>query len=123
MTKPRHTEEHVATPEADGVGVLCRGDRDDRYHRAIALGWHACSNRMCVRSVARRGPHMITRGFQGRRIPSESKRLPPGQHATGDFPVLSAGPTPHTPLDAWSFALEAEDGSKIVSWSWEEFRG
>jgi hypothetical protein len=27
MTKPRHTEEHVATPEADGVGVLCRGDR------------------------------------------------------------------------------------------------
>jgi hypothetical protein len=51
---------------------------------------------------------MITRGFQGRRSQSESKRLPPGQHLTGDFPVLSAGPTPHTPLDAWTFALEAE---------------
>jgi DMSO/TMAO reductase YedYZ molybdopterin-dependent catalytic subunit len=25
-------------------------------------------------------------------------------------------------LDAWTFALEAEDGTKIVSWSWEEFR-
>jgi hypothetical protein len=53
---------------------------------------------------------MITRGFQGRRSRSESKRLPPGQHLTRDFPVLSAGPTPHTPLDAWTFALEAEDG-------------
>ena len=65
---------------------------------------------------------MITRGFQGRRSQSESKRLPPGQHRTSDFPVLSAGPTPHTPLDAWTFALEAEDGTKMVSWSWEEFR-
>ena len=26
-------------------------------------------------------------------------RLPPGQYVTHDFPVLSAGPTPHTPLD------------------------
>jgi hypothetical protein len=40
---------------------------------------------------------MITRGFQGRRAQSESKRLPPGQHVTSDFPVLSAGPTPHAP--------------------------
>ncbi len=61
---------------------------------------------------------MITRGLEGRRFQSESKRLPPGQHLTRDFPVLSAGPTPHTPLDTWAFALEAEDGTKIVSWSW-----
>ena len=65
---------------------------------------------------------MITPGFQGRRSQSESKRLPPGQHMTRDFPVLSAGPTPHTPLNTWTFALEAEDGTKMVSWSWEEFR-
>ena len=65
---------------------------------------------------------MITRGFQGRRSHAESKRLPPGQHLAGNFPVLSAGPTPHTPLDAWTFAVEAEDGTPIVSWSWEEFR-
>jgi hypothetical protein len=32
---------------------------------------------------------MITRGFQGRRSQSESKRVPPGQHSTRDFPVLS----------------------------------
>ena len=65
---------------------------------------------------------MITRGFHGRPSRRESKRLPPGQHMTRDFPVLSAGPTPHTPVDAWTFALEAEDGSPIVSWSWEDFR-
>ena len=65
---------------------------------------------------------MSTRGFQRRRAQSDSKRLPPGQHVTRDFPVLSAGPTPHTALDVWSFALEADDGTKIVSWSWEEFR-
>jgi DMSO/TMAO reductase YedYZ molybdopterin-dependent catalytic subunit len=65
---------------------------------------------------------VITRGFQGRRPPTASKRLPPGQHLTRDFPVLSAGPTPHTPLTDWTFALEAEDGTQIVSWSWEEFR-
>jgi len=28
----------------------------------------------------------------------------------------------HTPLSAWTFALEAEDGTKIMSWSWDEFR-
>ena len=39
-----------------------------------------------------------------------------------DFPVLSAGSTPHTPLHAWTFALEAEDGTNIASWNWEEFR-
>jgi DMSO/TMAO reductase YedYZ molybdopterin-dependent catalytic subunit len=65
---------------------------------------------------------MITRGFQGRRSQVESKRLPPGQHLTRDFPVLSAEPTPHTPLNAWTFALQAEDGTGIASWSWDEFR-
>ena len=65
---------------------------------------------------------MFTRGFQGRRSETESKRLPPGQHVTSDFPVLSAGATPHTPLHAWTFALEAEDGTNIASWNWDEFR-
>jgi DMSO/TMAO reductase YedYZ molybdopterin-dependent catalytic subunit len=70
----------------------------------------------------RNGGSMITRGFHGRRSQGHSKRLPPGPQPTGDFPVLSAGPTPHTPLDAWTFALEAEEGTTIASWSWEEFR-
>jgi DMSO/TMAO reductase YedYZ molybdopterin-dependent catalytic subunit len=64
---------------------------------------------------------MATRGFHGRRARSEG-RLPPGQDLTSGFPVLSAGPTPRTPLATWTFALEAEDGKRIASWSWEEFR-
>src|SRR5829696_834030 len=79
------------------------------------------SNGPLMRAVLQSGS-MITRGFHGRRSRSESKRLPPGQHETGDFPVLSAGPTPNTPLDVWTFALEAEDGTTIASWGWQEFR-
>jgi DMSO/TMAO reductase YedYZ molybdopterin-dependent catalytic subunit len=34
--------------------------------------------------------------------------------------VLSAGPTPHTPLDEWSFTVHGEV-EQPVSWPWEEF--
>ena len=65
----------------------------------------------------------VTRGFRGRRRePDESGRVPPGQYVTGDFPVLSAGPTPHTPLEEWSFAVVAQDGEQLARWSWDEFR-
>ena len=62
-----------------------------------------------------------TRGFHGRGRPDvDQARLPPGQYLTSDFPVLSAGPTPHTPLDEWSFAVGgAVDEAR--SWPWEEF--
>ena len=66
---------------------------------------------------------MTTRGFKGRRSSSsELCRLPPGQHLTTEFPVLSAGPTPHTPLDTWTFTVEDEDGESLASRGWEEFR-
>jgi DMSO/TMAO reductase YedYZ molybdopterin-dependent catalytic subunit len=65
----------------------------------------------------------VTRGFRGRRRePDESGRVPPGQYVTGDFPVLSAGPTPHTPLEEWSFAVVSQSGEQLARWSWEEFR-
>jgi hypothetical protein len=42
----------------------------------------------------------ISRGFVGKRRSGEKKDLiPPGQYESRDFPVLSAGPTPYTPLD------------------------
>jgi DMSO/TMAO reductase YedYZ molybdopterin-dependent catalytic subunit len=64
---------------------------------------------------------VISRGFLGRRRPAEvENRLPPGQYLVTDFPVLSAGPTPHTPLDRWSFRLEGLVRSP-VSLSWEKF--
>jgi len=62
----------------------------------------------------------ISRGFTGRRRDSDlAGRVPPGQYVTDDFPVLSAGPTPHTPLDQWSFTIEG--GAEPVSWTWDEF--
>ena len=62
----------------------------------------------------------ISRGFRGRRADVDPSRLPPGQYLTRDFPVLSAGPTPHTPLDQWSFTIDgAVDQPR--RWSWEEF--
>jgi DMSO/TMAO reductase YedYZ molybdopterin-dependent catalytic subunit len=64
---------------------------------------------------------MVTRGFGGRRPPSEiAGRVPPGQSVTGDFPVLSAGPTPRIPLDRWSFTLKV--GPRPVKrWDWAAF--
>ena len=47
------------------------------------------------------------------------ERLPPGQYVMDDFPVLSAGPTPHTPLDQWTFSVVGGDER---SWTWDEFR-
>ena len=63
----------------------------------------------------------VSRGFRGRRSEHvEAGRVPPGQYITPDFPVLSAGPTPHTPLQAWSFTIGGAV-DEPVSWTWEEF--
>ncbi|HEY6582537.1 MAG TPA: molybdopterin-dependent oxidoreductase [Rubrobacter sp.] len=40
----------------------------------------------------------FSRGFKGRRR-SQDTTLPPGQYLVDGFPVLSAGPTPSTPLE------------------------
>src|SRR6476660_3834298 len=62
----------------------------------------------------------ISRGFRGRRRPdADPSRLPPGQYLTDDFPVLSAGPTPHTPLADWTFEIRGAI-EKPISWNWDE---
>jgi DMSO/TMAO reductase YedYZ molybdopterin-dependent catalytic subunit len=63
----------------------------------------------------------FSRGFLGRRR-RHDERLPPGQYLEDGFPVLSAGPTPHTPLEEWDFSIVGEiDEPK--RWTWEEFKG
>ena len=63
----------------------------------------------------------ISRGFKGRRRGDvDPARVPPGQYVTRDFPVLSAGPTPHTPLTEWNFTIRRLV-DEPVSWTWEEF--
>jgi DMSO/TMAO reductase YedYZ molybdopterin-dependent catalytic subunit len=64
----------------------------------------------------------VSRGFKGRpRDHAQADRVPPGQHLVRDFPVLSAGPTPHTPLPQWTFAVTGEV-DEVKRWTWEEFR-
>ncbi len=63
----------------------------------------------------------ISRGFGGRpRREVDPARIPPGQYVVDDFPVLSAGPTPRTPLEDWSFSIGGAV-DEPASWSWEEF--
>jgi DMSO/TMAO reductase YedYZ molybdopterin-dependent catalytic subunit len=63
----------------------------------------------------------ISRGFHGRpRSNIDPSRVPPGQYVVNDFPVLSAGPTPRTPLDEWTLTIKGAIDDP-VSWSWEEF--
>ncbi|HEY9289780.1 MAG TPA: molybdopterin-dependent oxidoreductase [Microlunatus sp.] len=60
----------------------------------------------------------VTRGFSGRKR-SPSAELPPGQHLTDGFPVLSAGPTPRISRDTWELSVRAGDAVNR-SWSWPE---
>jgi DMSO/TMAO reductase YedYZ molybdopterin-dependent catalytic subunit len=60
------------------------------------------------------------KGFTGKRESIHSERIPPGQHETRGFPVLSAGPTPQISVDEWSFEM-AGLVEAPVKWTWEQF--
>jgi DMSO/TMAO reductase YedYZ molybdopterin-dependent catalytic subunit len=47
--------------------------------------------------------------------------VPPGQYVEHGFPVLSAGPTPHTSLDIWDLSIVGEI-DEPRGWTWKEFR-
>ena len=64
---------------------------------------------------------MSTRGFFRRRSEAPDGRLPPGQYVEGGFPVLSAGPTPHTPLEQWDLSITGAI-SEERTWTWDEFQ-
>jgi DMSO/TMAO reductase YedYZ molybdopterin-dependent catalytic subunit len=65
---------------------------------------------------------VLSRGFHRGRRDRTDGRLPPGQYDVGDgFPVLSAGPTPHTPLDRWDLTVDDATGLR-ARWTWEEYR-
>jgi DMSO/TMAO reductase YedYZ molybdopterin-dependent catalytic subunit len=64
----------------------------------------------------------ISRGFRGRRRRDvDPARVPPGQYVVDDFPVLSAGPTPRTAPEQWSFRIDGAV-AEPVTWTWEQFR-
>ena len=57
----------------------------------------------------------LSLGFHGRTRP-RSDRLPPGQ-----YPVLSAGPTPGIPGSAWESTLTGTGGERLRTWDRAEF--
>ena len=66
-------------------------------------------------------PQFVSRGFVGkRRQPGTADRVPPGQYLVRDWPVLSAGPTPRTRLESWSFTIR-ELVKEPVTWTWTAF--
>ena len=65
----------------------------------------------------------VSRGFKGRARETDKAikdRIPPGQFVTDTFPVLSAGPTPRTPLEKWNFSVFGEIDEDL-KWTWSEF--
>jgi DMSO/TMAO reductase YedYZ molybdopterin-dependent catalytic subunit len=65
----------------------------------------------------------VSRGFRHlyRAPAGQEDRVPPGQYVTEGFPVLSAGPTPHTPLEQWTLSI-TQGGQNRKSWTWQEFQ-
>ena len=61
---------------------------------------------------------IVSPGFTGRR--RDGTDLPPGQYLTHDFPVLSAGPTPHILPEHWEFTVTTETGG-VSRWDWAAF--
>ena len=57
--------------------------------------------------------------FGGRRG-DDNPALPPGQHLTASFPVLSAGPTPSIDTEDWEFFIQTETG-QTHRWNWDKF--
>ena len=64
----------------------------------------------------------VSRGFRHLHRPSAEQegRVPPGQYLIDGFPVLSAGPTPHTPPERWTFSIRQGSETR-KSWDWQEF--
>src|SRR3954451_18294494 len=83
-------------------------------------GIATCARRSSAYISEQMTDRLVTRGFVGRRrAPERGQRVPPGQYITTDFPVLSAGPTPHTPIESWTLSIEGLVSAK-KSWTWPE---
>src|SRR4029077_5253488 len=119
---------HPDCPPAEPYSCLSKvsaftfGGRHPLEARLLVFGWlvaqHQCSTWGGTKQEGIMA--IISRGFAGRRSAAEAK-LPPGQYLTTDFPVLSAGPTPHISLDRWEFSID--DGSNVLKrWDWKSFR-
>lgn len=62
---------------------------------------------------------VISRGFGAGHSNGGGGRLPPGQHETHDFPVLSTGPTPQVDRSTWALNITDLEGS-VTRWNWPD---
>ena len=96
---------------------------DDAARDQLARGWNSAISTLDdvgFRGRGDSGPMSpVSRGFRHLRRASDedADRVPPGQYVTDGFPVLSAGPTPHTPLGKWTFSI-TQGGQTRKSWTW-----
>src|SRR5260370_576182 len=113
-TRERHAEHNVGSPRR---GASSERANCFRIPRGVTAGVndHGSLGTICYMNH-------VSRGFHGRRPESAAVqgRVPPGQYVTEDFPVLSAGPTPDTPLGQWTLSIDG--ASTPRTWTWEEFR-
>src|SRR5438270_12596903 len=65
---------------------------------------------------------IVNRGFKGRGEQAGAGLSRPGQYLVEDFAVLTAGPTPHTPLEKWDFTIVDEVGTTASRWGWADFQ-
>ena len=63
----------------------------------------------------------MSKEYFRRKRPTPPRPIPPGQYLENGFPVLTAGPTPKTPLSEWTFSIE-RDETVLASWRWEKFQ-
>lgn len=62
----------------------------------------------------------FNKGFGSKHNSNKNSRIPPGQYEAQDFPVLTAGPTPHIKTSDWSFTIQGLVQSP-KQWTWEQF--
>jgi DMSO/TMAO reductase YedYZ molybdopterin-dependent catalytic subunit len=61
---------------------------------------------------------IIHSDFHGR--PDRSNKIPPGQSEVIRWPVLTYGPTPHTPVERWTLVIDGEV-NQPVTLDWKMF--
>ena len=74
-------------------------------------------------SLSKKTNYMATffnKGFAQKRESDAPERIPPGQHQTHNFPVLSAGPTPRINVADWTFTIEGLVETPVI-FTWEQF--
>ena len=94
-----------------------------RWHWSSAIAYWLIASSAAGRPMRGHARSMPTfsGGFRGRRVDVDSARVPPSHYVTPEFPVLSAGPTPHTPLNesrrGWSSTCPAGSDTSPASTS------